>query len=169
MCSTTPEEGEGALVDLPLALHIPDGFLSGSVAGVGGVVAIAAVAIGLRVADRDLDEARVPLLGVLAAFVFAVQMLNFPVAGGTSGHFLGATLAAVLVGPWAAVICIAVVLVVQALFADGGISALGLNIVNMGLVGGLGGYAVFLCARWLLPRTRGGVVASSAVAAGLSV
>ena len=122
----------------PLALHIPDGFLSGGVAAAGGVLAVAAVAYALRVADRDLDEARVPLLGVLAAFIFAAQMLNFPVAGGTSGHFLGATLAAVLLGPWIACLVMAVVIATQALaFADGGVSALGANVVNMGVLGAL--------------------------------
>ena len=114
------------LLALPVALHIPDGFLSGEVAAAGAVVAIAAVAFGLRVADRELDDARVPLLGVLAAFVFAAQMLNFPVAGGTSGHFLGATLAAVLLGPWVACLVMAVVIAAQALaFADGGVTRAG--------------------------------------------
>jgi ABC-type Co2+ transport system, permease component len=116
-----------------MALHIPDGFLSGGVTGVAAVVAFAAVAYGLRRADRDLDEARVPLLGVLAAFIFAAQMLNFPIPGGTSGHFLGATLAAVLLGPWLACLVMAVVLTAQAFaFADGGITALGANVLNMG-------------------------------------
>src|SRR5215203_2497184 len=104
------------MFDLPIAMHIPDGFLSPGVA---------AVAYGLRVANVELDEARVPLLGVVAAFVFAAQMLNFPVAGGTSGHFLGAALAAILLGPWLACLALAVVLGVQAfVFADGGITAL---------------------------------------------
>ena len=90
------------------------------------------------VADRDLDDDRVPLLGVLAAFIFAVQMLNFPVAGGTSGHLLGATLAAVLLGPWLACLVMAVVLTVQCfVFADGGVTALGANILNMGVIGAL--------------------------------
>jgi len=139
----------------PLALHIPDGFLSGGVAAAGGVLAIAAVAYALRVADRDLDEARVPLLGVLAAFIFAAQMLNFPVAGGTSGHFLGATLAAVLLGPWIACLVMAVVIAVQAFaFADGGVSALGANVLNMGVLGALlAGYALKAGLR-LLPDTR---------------
>ena len=108
------------------------------------IAAIAAVAIGLRVADRELDDARVPLLGVLAAFVFAAQMLNFPVAGGTSGHFLGATLAAVLLGPWVACLVMAVVIAAQALaFADGGVTALGPTCVNMGVLGALlAGFAV---------------------------
>ena len=157
----------------PLALHIPDGFLSGGVAAIGGAIAIAAVAYGLRVADRELDEARVPLLGVLAAFIFAAQMLNFPVAGGTSGHFLGATLAAVLLGPWIACVVMAVVIATQAfVFADGGVSALGANIVNMGVLGALlAGFAVQVGLR-ILPRTRtaflglAGVVAWLAVMAG---
>ena len=124
------------MIDIPIALHIPDGFLSGGVAAVCAVLAIAAVAYGLRVANVELDEARVPLLGVLAAFIFAAQMLNFPIAGGTSGHFLGATLAAVLLVPWLACLVLAVVLVVQALsFADGGITALGANVLNMGVLG----------------------------------
>ena len=114
------------MIDIPIALHIPDGFLSGGVALACGVLAIAAVAYALRVANVELDEARVPLLGVLAAFIFAAQMLNFPIVGGTSGHFLGATLAAVLLGPWLACLVMAVVIAVQAFaFADGGISALG--------------------------------------------
>lgn len=154
----------------PLALHIPDGFLSGGVAAVGGVLAIAAVAYGLRIADRDLDEARVPLLGVLAAFIFAAQMLNFPVAGGTSGHFLGATLAAVLLGPWIGCLVMAVVIAVQALaFADGGVSALGANVVNMGVLGALlAGYAVKAGLR-LLPDTRGAFLGLVGVASWVAV
>ena len=150
-------------------MHIPDGFIDGPTSLGAAGVAVAGLGVGVRKAADALDDRRAPLAGLVAAFVFAVQMLNVPVASGTSGHLLGAVLAAVLVGPWAAVICIAVVLVVQALFADGGLTALGLNIVNMGLIGGLGGYAVFLGARWLLPKTKGGVVAASAVAAGVSV
>jgi cobalt/nickel transport system permease protein len=121
-----------------LALHIPDGFLSNDVAAACAVLAGASIAYGLRRADRVLDERRVPLLGVTAAFVFAAQMLNFPVAGGTSGHFLGAGLAAVLLGPWLACVVLAVVVTMQAfLFADGGITALGANVLNMGVIGAL--------------------------------
>ena len=94
-------------------MHIPDGFLSAEVAAACAVPAAGAVAYGLRRATRELDERRVPLLGVTAAFIFAAQMLNFPVAGGTSGHFLGAALAAVLLGPWLACLVMAVVLGVQ--------------------------------------------------------
>jgi len=143
------------MIELPIALHIPDGFLSGGVAAACGVGAVAAVAYGLRVANTELDEARVPLLGVLAAFIFATQMLNFPIAGGTSGHLLGATLAAVLLGPWLACLVLGVVLVVQAFaFADGGISALGANVLNMGVLGAL--LAGFLVAAGtkVLPHTR---------------
>jgi cobalt/nickel transport system permease protein len=125
-------------VAVPLALHIPDGFLAGDVALAAAVPAVAAVAWSVRRADSDLDESRVPLLGVVAAFVFAAQMLNFPVAGGTSGHFLGATLAAILLGPWPACLVMAVVVGVQALaFADGGLTALGANVLNMGVLGAL--------------------------------
>ena len=150
-------------------MHIPDGFLDGPTSLGAAGLAATGLGVSVRKAADALDDRRAPLAGLVAAFVFAVQMLNFPVANGTSGHLLGAVLAAVLVGPWAAVICIAVVLLVQALFADGGLTALGLNVVNMGLVAGLGGYATFLVARRLLPRTKGGVVVASAVAAGLSV
>ena len=95
-----------------------------------------------------------PVVGLVAAFVFAVQMLNFPVANGTSGHLLGGVLAAVLVGPYAGALAVTVVLVVQALlFADGGLSALGLNVVNMALVGAFAGYGVFLVVRRLLGRS----------------
>ena len=111
---------------------------------VAGLVAIAVVAWSLRMTAKTLDEREVPIVGLVAAFVFAVQMLNFPVANGTSGHLLGGVLAAVLVGPYAGALAVTVVLVVQALlFADGGLSALGLNVVNMALVGAFVGYGVF--------------------------
>jgi len=143
------------VADPAFALHLPDGFLSGEVAALTAVPALAAVAYALRVANRDLDEERVPLLGVLAAFVFAVQMLNFPIVGGTSGHLLGATLAAVLLGPWLACVVMTVVIGVQAfVFADGGLSALGANVLNMGVLGALlAGFLVALGVR-ALPPTR---------------
>ncbi len=143
-----------------LALHIPDGFLSGHVAAGTAVVAFVVVAVALRVADRTIREEQVPLLGVLAAFVFAAQMLNFPVAGGTSGHFLGATLAAVLLGPWLACLVMTVVISAQALaFADGGIGALGANVLNMGVLGALlAGFAVAAIVRTVGPRRSGYLV-----------
>jgi len=125
-------------MQVPVAMHVPDGFLSGPVAAVTAVISFCLILYALRRADRDLTEDKVPMLGVIAAFVFAVQMLNFPVAGGTSGHLLGATLSAVLLGPWLACLVMTVVLGVQAFaFADGGIAALGANILNMGILGAL--------------------------------
>ena len=143
-------------------MHIPDGFIDGGTSLAGGaVIATGGVAVCLRRTAQVLDERQVPLVGLTAAFVFAAQMLNFPVASGTSGHLLGGVLAAVLVGPWAGALAVTVVLIVQAfLFADGGLSALGLNVINMALVGALAGYAVFAAApRLLLPRTRRSLVA----------
>jgi cobalt/nickel transport system permease protein len=158
------------MLDLPLALHIPDGFLSGHVALVCGVLAIATVACGLRVANVELDDARVPLLGVLAAFIFAAQMLNFPIAGGTSGHFLGAALAAVLLGPWLASLVMAVVLAVQAFaFADGGISALGANVLNMGVLGALLAGLLVAAAVRALPHKRVAFLGVVAVVSWLAV
>ena len=151
-------------------MHIPDGFLDPGVAAATGVVAGGAVAIGLRRAEATFDERRAPLLGVTAAFVFAAEMLNFPVAGGTSGHFLGAALATILLGPWLACLVLAVVLLVQAfLFADGGVSALGANILNMGVVGALGAGLVMGIAMRVLPRTRRAFLGAAAVASWLAV
>ena len=151
-------------------MHIPDGFLDGSVAAATAVPAVAAVAYGVRRAGRTLDDSRVPLLGVTAAFIFAVQMLNFPVAGGTSGHLLGGALAAILLGPWLACIVMAVVITGQAfVFADGGVTALGANIFNMGVVGALGIGLVMLLARRVLPQGRTTFLAVAGVGAWASV
>lgn len=125
-------------------MHIPDGFVSGPVAGVSWAIAALVVAAAVWRTNRTLSEKAVPLMGVMAAFIFAAQMINFPVAGGTSGHLLGGALAAILVGPWAGIIVMASVLGVQALiFQDGGLAAMGANILNMGIVGCLLGYAVY--------------------------
>jgi cobalt/nickel transport system permease protein len=149
-----------------LAMHIPDGFIDGPTSLLAGVVAIALVAWSLRMTARTLDEREVPIVGLVAAFVFAAQMLNFPVANGTSGHLLGAVLAAVLVGPFAGALAVTVVLVVQALlFADGGLSALGLNVVNMAFVGAFAGYGVFLVVRRVLGRSSASVATAAGVAA----
>jgi cobalamin biosynthesis protein CbiM len=151
-------------------MHIPDGFINTGVAVAADVVAVGGIGVAMKRATDTMEEKEAPLAGLVAAFVFAVQMLNFPVAAGTSGHLLGGVLATVLVGPWLGAICIALVLTVQALFfADGGLSALGLNIVNMALIGALGGYAVFVAFRGVLPKTKGMVVTASAIAAGISV
>src|SRR5919107_5990597 len=114
-------------------MHVPDGFLDAPTSIATGAVAVAAVGVALRGARRELDDRTAPLAGLVAAFVFAAQMVNFPVGAGTSGHLLGGALAVALVGPWTAVLAISVVLLVQALlFADGGTTALGTNVVLLG-------------------------------------
>ena len=151
-------------------VHIPDGFINAPTSLAAGAVAAGGVGVSLRRAAETLQEKQAPLAGLIAAYIFAVQMLNFPVAAGTSGHLLGGALAAILVGPWAGALCVAVVLLVQGLlFADGGLSALGLNIVNMALVTAWGGYAVFLLLRRALPAAKTSVTVSAGVAAGISV
>ncbi len=150
-------------------MHIPDGFINAGVSAAAGAVSAGGVGVSLKKAGKTLEDRQAPLAGLVAAFVFAMQMLNFPVAAGTSGHLLGGVLAAVLVGPWTGAICITLVLLVQVFFADGGLSALGLNVFNMAIVGAIGGYAVFAAVRGALPKTRPAVVGSAAVAAFLSV
>jgi cobalt/nickel transport system permease protein len=131
------------IIDAP-ALHIPDGFISAPVAIAGYALMILFVALAVRQTNRQMGEKAAPLMGVLAAFIFAGQMINFPVAGGTSGHLLGGTLAAILIGPWAAIIAMTAVVGVQALiFQDGGIAALGVNVFNMGIVTSLVGFTVY--------------------------
>jgi cobalt/nickel transport system permease protein len=151
-------------------VHIPDGFINAPTSLAAGAVAAGGVGVSLRRAAQTLQERQAPLAGLVAAYIFAVQMLNFPVAAGTSGHLLGGVLAAVLVGPWAGCLCVAVVLVVQSLLiADGGLTALGLNITNMAVVGVFGGWAIFWLLRRALPATRTSMVVSSGIAAGISV
>ena len=150
-------------------MHIPDGLIGPGTSMAAGVVAAGALAWCVRDQGAPIDDRQVPLAGMAAAYIFAVQMLNFPVATGTSGHLLGGVLAAVLVGPRLGAICVTVVLVVQALlFADGGLSALGLNVVNMALVGSIGGYAIFMALRRVLPRGRQSIVVASGIAAALA-
>jgi cobalt/nickel transport system permease protein len=128
----------------PRELHIPDGFLSAPVAAVGWLVTIAIVALALRNTRDQLGERQVPLMGVLAAAVFAGQMLNFTIPGGTSGHLLGGALVAIILGPWAAVLVMTAVIAIQALmFQDGGLLVLGFNIVNMGVLTAFTGYFVY--------------------------
>jgi len=141
-------------------MHIPDGFLDGKTALATAALSAAGLGFALRQVRRELPPRRVPLLGLSAAFLFAAQMVNFPVAGGTSGHLIGGALVAALLGPSAAVVVVATVLIVQSfLFADGGVLALGANIFNMGLVATLGGYGVYRGAQTLLPGPRGRVAA----------
>jgi cobalt/nickel transport system permease protein len=139
-------------------MHIPDGFIDGKTAVTTAVLSLAGVSLALREVRRKLPPRRVPLLGLAAAFLFAAQMVNFPVYAGTSGHLLGAVLVAALLGPSAAIVVLTTVLIVQCfLFADGGVLALGANIFNMAIVGGAGGYLIYhLITRWQ-PGTRGEV------------
>jgi cobalt/nickel transport system permease protein len=151
-------------------MHIPDGFLSNPInlttAGLSGL----SLAFALRKAKGEMTDREIPLVGVTAAFIFAAQMINFPVAGGTSGHFLGAALAAILLGPWVSLIIMTLVLVLQCLgFADGGLSALGSNVLNMGLIGGVGVYYIFRLLQTILPKTTRGFLTASALAAWSSV
>ncbi|MEU1514326.1 energy-coupling factor ABC transporter permease [Streptomyces sp. NPDC005811] len=151
-------------------MHVPDGFINAPTSAVTGVVAAGAIAVSLRGARRELDERTAPLAGLVAAFIFAVQMLNFPVAAGTSGHLLGGALAAILVGPYTGVLCVSVVLLMQGiLFADGGLTALGVNITDMAIVTTVVAYAVFRGLVKVLPRTRRSVTVASFAAALLSV
>ena len=151
-------------------MHVPDGFLDAPTSLVTGVIAVGGVALALRGARRELDDRTAPLVGLVATFIFATQMLNFPVAGGTSGHLLGGALAAVLVGPWTAVLCMSVVLLVQCLlFADGGITALGTNIVLMGIVTVVVGWLVFRGVQLVLPTRVSMVAPAAGIAALVSV
>jgi cobalt/nickel transport system permease protein len=143
-------------------MHIPDGFLDAKTVTMSGALAAGSVGLALRQLRQNLARPRVPLMGLAAAFIFAAQMLNFPVAGGTSGHLVGGVLAAVLLGPSAAVIVITCVLTVQCfLFADGGVLAMGANIFNMALVSGVGGYAIYRLVRRWTHDTQGVVMAAS--------
>ncbi len=151
-------------------MHIPDGFLSAPVYLAGYAVSGAVCAVAVVRANRRLGEREVPLLGMTAAFVFAAQMLNFPVAGGTSGHFLGSTLAAVLLGPLNACLVMATVLLIQCFgFADGGLTALGANLFNMGIVGAIGGWLLFRALRAILPKSRWGFLTAAAAASWVAV
>ncbi|MFE0424700.1 energy-coupling factor ABC transporter permease [Streptomyces sp. NPDC058953] len=169
-------------------MHVPDGFINAPVSAAAGAVAVAAVAVSLRGARRELsasgpgpgsgsvsvsgsgDERAAPLAGLVAAFVFAVQMLNFPVAAGTSGHLLGGALAAILVGPFTGVLCVAVVLLLQSvLFADGGLTALGVNITLIGVVTVAVAYGLFRALLLVLPRRRSAVTVATFAAALVSV
>ncbi|GAB2762915.1 hypothetical protein GCM10027020_13980 [Nocardioides salsibiostraticola] len=151
-------------------MHVPDGFLDAPTSITTGVIAAGAVAVALRKARTELDDRTAPMAGLVAAFIFAAQMINFPVGAGTSGHLLGGALAAVLVGPWTGALCISVVLLVQALFmADGGVTAIGTNITLMGIVGCFVGYAVFRLALAVLPKRSSSIAPAAAVGAFVSV
>ena len=151
-------------------MHAPDGFMNAGTALASGALSIGTVGMALRQARDQLKDKAIPLAGITAAFVFAAQMFNFPVAAGTTGHLLGGALAAILLGPSVGVIVVTIVVVVQGLaFADGGITALGYNVLNMAVIPAYGGYAVFRLFRRWFPRSTGGVVGATGLAAWASV
>jgi cobalt/nickel transport system permease protein len=151
-------------------MHIPDGVIGATTAAGFGVVAAGGFGVAARRTRQVLTDRHIPLAALTAAFVFAAQMVNFPVIAGMSGHLLGGVLAAVLVGPAAGFVVITIVLIVQSLvFADGGLTALGLNIVNMGLIGAVGGYAVFRFLLVAIPRRYRSIPLAAGVAAFVAV
>ncbi|GIJ06952.1 energy-coupling factor ABC transporter permease [Micromonospora andamanensis] len=154
-----------------LAMHISNGIINGPVAAVFAVIALAAMAYCVMRGRQDLDDRLAPMAGLVAAFIFAVQMLNFPIfTAGVSGHLLGGALAAMLVGPWVGALCVAVVLVVQALvFGDGGVAMLGLNITNMAVIGIAVAYLLIAVLLRVLPRTPAGLAVTAFVSALVSV
>jgi cobalt/nickel transport system permease protein len=150
-------------------MHIPDGFLDTKTWVTLGVISAGTVGLALRKASKRVGEKQIPMMGVLAAFIFAAQMLNFPVAGGTSGHLMGGVLAAILLGPLAGVLIMAIVLIIQCLiFQDGGLTALGANIFNMGVIGALVGYYLYLGLSRIVAGTRGTFI-SAFIASWLSI
>lgn len=151
-------------------LHIPDGFISAPVSLAFMVISAGFIYLALNGAKRQLDEKVAPLAGLAAVFIFAMQMINFPVAAGTSGHLIGGALAAILIGPWAGVLAITVVLIVQALvFADGGLTAIGLNVTIMAVIATLGAWYIFRFFQLILPKNRIGILTATAIAAYVSV
>ncbi|MFH0771978.1 MAG: energy-coupling factor ABC transporter permease [Candidatus Omnitrophota bacterium] len=143
-------------------MHIPDGFLSPNVFIPAWVISAGGIGYCLRKTSQALKDKMIPLMGVMSAFIFAAQMLNFPVMGGTSGHLLGGVLAAILLGPCAAAIVISIVLIVQCLiFQDGGLSAFGANVINMSFFGAAGGYLIFNIIRNLVKGFKGIMIASA--------
>jgi cobalt/nickel transport system permease protein len=151
-------------------MHIPDGFIDIPTSTAFAALATTGVALSIKGAKSTLDEKTAPLAGLTATFIFAVQMLNFPVAAGTSGHLLGGALAAVLVGPYAATLSLTVVLLMQGLlFADGGLTAIGLNVFNMAIIGVWTGYGAFLLLQKILPSSKFSTTLSAGLAGLLSV
>jgi cobalt/nickel transport system permease protein len=151
-------------------MHIPDGFINTPVAVSGIAVAAASVAYAVKATNKTLGEKQVPLMGVLAAFIFVAQMLNFPIPGGTTGHLLGAALAAIFLGPWAGMLVMTSVLMVQSLiFQDGGLLALGVNVVNMGVIPCFVGYYIYVGMTSLLHKRRLGMMAGAGIAGWITV
>lgn len=153
-----------------LALHLPDGFLSIPTSLAAWALTALAVSVAVVRSNQQIGERTVPLMGVMAAFIFAAQMLNFPVAGGTSGHMLGGALAAILLGPWAAILVMTSVIALQALlFQDGGLVVMGANILCMGVVTSFIGYGAYRVATGILGHTKAGRVVGGFTGAWVSV
>ncbi|WGV28295.1 energy-coupling factor ABC transporter permease [Halotia branconii] len=152
-------------------MHIPDGFVSPPIAVATGLASATALFFACKRSQAAFGIRRAPVLGLTTAFIFAAQMINFPVAGGTSGHLLGGTLAAIILGsPWAGTLCIATVLIIQAvLFADGGITALGANIFNMGVIGVWVGWLLTQTLQRLFGGSKGRLPLAAGIAAAVSV
>src|SRR4051812_23045848 len=151
-------------------MHVPDGFLDAPTSVATGAVAVVTIGVALVKARAELDDKTAPMVGIVAAFVFAAQMITFPVGVGTSGHLMGGALAAVLVGPWTAILCLSVVFMVQCLFfADGGITALGTNITLMGLTTVAVGWLVFRLLQLVLPKRLSLVPLQAGIGAFVSV
>ena len=151
-------------------MHMADALISPAVGGVMWATTAGTIAYCSNKVRKEIDDKKIPLMGVLGAFIFAAQMINFPVAGGTSGHLMGGVLAAVLLGPWAGTLVMACVIAVQGLvFSDGGLLVMGANIFNMGIVGTLGGFAIYRALCSLLGGEDRGRIPASAIAGWLSV
>src|SRR6185369_11043710 len=151
----------------PEPMHIPDGFLNLTVSVICWAITAVTISMAVSRTNKSLGEKQVPLMGVMAAFIFAAQMINFPVAGGTSGHLLGGALAAIILGPWAAMLVMTAVIAVQGLlFQDGGLLVMGANILNMGLITAAIGFGLY---RSVLGNSRPVKLAIAGVAAWLSV
>ncbi|WP_173072929.1 energy-coupling factor ABC transporter permease [Phytohabitans rumicis] len=153
-----------------VAMHIANGIVNAQVSAVFLVIAVIALAVCVTRGRADLDDRLAPMAGLVAAFIFAVQMLNFQVLPGVSGHLLGGTLAVMLVGPWVGALCVSTVLIIQCLlFADGGLTALGLNITNMAVLGTAAGYVLVAGLLRVLPKTPTGLAVTGFIAAVIGV
>jgi cobalt/nickel transport system permease protein len=151
-------------------MHVPDGLIGPVTAIVTWVIAVIVVGYALRRSREELDDRSIPIVGLTAAFIFAAQMVTIPVAGGTSAHLLGGAMAGIMLGPWVGTLVVTVVYAVQAIgFADGGITALGANVLAMGVLAAVGGYYLFRAITAVLPRTRWAYLGAVAVTSWVTI
>ncbi len=151
-------------------MHVPDGLIGPVTAILTWIVAVIIVGYALRRAQAELDDRSIPIVGLTAAFIFAAQMVTVPVAGGTSAHLLGGAMAGIMLGPWVGTLVVSVVYMVQAIaFADGGITALGANVLAMGVLAAVGGYYLFRTLTAVLPRSRWAYLGSVAVTSWVTI